>query len=104
MVLLLLPVLFYMEATLAWTVLIAAGCITLVIAAFLKPLARMTAKLIQAESDKGSTLVESIYGIRTVKSLCLEGSARGGMGSAGGQGRRTQPARWAGSATGPWCW
>ncbi|HLY88251.1 MAG TPA: peptidase domain-containing ABC transporter, partial [Acetobacteraceae bacterium] len=52
--------------------LISAGCITLVIAAFLKPLAAMTAKLIQAESDKGSTLVESIYGIRTVKSLCLE--------------------------------
>jgi HlyB family type I secretion system ABC transporter len=72
MVLLLLPILFYMEATLAWTVLIAAGCIALVIAIFLKPLARMTNKLIQAESDKGSVLVESIYGIRTVKSLCLE--------------------------------
>jgi ABC-type bacteriocin/lantibiotic exporter with double-glycine peptidase domain len=74
MVLMLLPVLFYMEATLAWTVLIAAGCIALVIAAFLRPLAHMTGKLIQAESDKGSTLVESIYGIRTVKSLCLEAS------------------------------
>ncbi len=72
MVLMLLPVLFYMQAMLAWTVLIAAGCITLIIAAFLKPLAAMTAKLIQAESNKGSTLVESIYGIRTVKSLCLE--------------------------------
>src|ERR1700722_10798218 len=74
MVLLLLPVLFYMEATLAWTVLIAAACIALIIAAFLRPLANMTAKQIQAESDKGSTLVESIYGIRTVKSLCLEGT------------------------------
>ncbi|MBB3771983.1 HlyB family type I secretion system ABC transporter [Angulomicrobium tetraedrale] len=72
MVALLLPVLFYMEATLAWTVLVAAGCITLVIAAFLRPLARMTAKLVQAESNKGSTLVESIYGIRTIKSLGLE--------------------------------
>lgn len=72
MVALLLPVLFYMEAVLAWTVLAAAGCIVLVIAAFLKPLANMTAKLVQAESDKGSILVESIYGIRTVKSLCLE--------------------------------
>ncbi len=72
MVLLLLPVLFYMEATLAWTVLIAAGCIALIIAAFLRPLAHLTGRLIQAESDKGSTLVESIYGIRTVKSLCLE--------------------------------
>jgi HlyB family type I secretion system ABC transporter len=74
MVLLLLPVLFYMEATLAWTVVIAAGCVALVIAAFLGPLARMTSKLVQAESDKGSTLVECIYGIRTVKSLCLEGT------------------------------
>jgi ABC-type bacteriocin/lantibiotic exporter with double-glycine peptidase domain len=72
MVLLLLPILFYMEATLAWTVLVAAGCIVLVIAVFLRPLADMTAKLVQAESDKGSTLVESIYGIRTIKSLCLE--------------------------------
>jgi HlyB family type I secretion system ABC transporter len=73
MILLLVPVLFYMSAVLAWTVLVAAGCIALIIAAFLGPLAKMTDKLIQAESDKGSTLVESIYGIRTVKSLCLEG-------------------------------
>ncbi len=73
MVLLLVPVLFYMSAVLAWTVLVAAGCIALIIAAFLGPLAKLTDKLIQAESDKGSTLVESIYGIRTVKSLCLEG-------------------------------
>lgn len=75
MVLLLLPVLFYMDARLAWTVLIAACCITLIIAAFLRPLARITDELVQAESNKGSTLVESIYGIRTVKSLGLE-SAR----------------------------
>jgi HlyB family type I secretion system ABC transporter len=72
MVLLLLPVLFYMDVRLAWTVLIAAACITLVIALFLRPLARMTAKVIQAESEKGSTLTETIYGIRTVKSLGLE--------------------------------
>ena len=32
----------------------------------------MSGKLIQAESEKGSTLVESVYGIRTVKSLGLE--------------------------------
>jgi ABC-type bacteriocin/lantibiotic exporter with double-glycine peptidase domain len=74
MVLLLLPVLFYMNAWLALTVLVAAGGLMLVIAAFLGPLAEMTNKLVQAESDKGSTLVESIYGIRTTKSLGLEGS------------------------------
>jgi HlyB family type I secretion system ABC transporter len=77
MVLLLLPVLFYMEATLAWTVVAAAGCVTLIIAAFLKPLSDMTEKIIQAESNKGSALVESVYGIRTIKSLGLEPARAG---------------------------
>jgi len=103
MVLLLLPVLFYMEATLAWTVLIAAGCIALIIAAFLGPLARMTDKLIQAESDKGSTLVESIYGIRTVKSLCLEGTRAAEWDQRVARVGDLN-CEWAGSATGPWCW
>jgi HlyB family type I secretion system ABC transporter len=72
MVSLLLPILFYMNATLAWTVLIAAAIIALIIGAFLKPLGIMTTRLIQAESAKGAVLVESIYGIRTVKALALE--------------------------------
>jgi HlyB family type I secretion system ABC transporter len=72
MVSLLLPILFYLNATLAWTVLIAAGLIALVIAAFLRPLAIMTGKIIAAESAKGSLLVETLYGIRTVKALALE--------------------------------
>ncbi len=72
MVLLLLPILFYMNAGLAATVLAAAICVSLVILAFLKPLAYMTGKIIAAESAKGSVMVESIYGIRTVKALALE--------------------------------
>ena len=44
----------------------------LIIAAFLRPMAIMTGKIIAAESAKGSVLVESIYGIRTVKALALE--------------------------------
>ncbi len=72
MVLLLLPILFYMNAGLAWTVLIASICVSLVIVAFLGPMSRMTNKIIAAESAKGSVMVESIYGIRTVKSLALE--------------------------------
>ena len=103
MVVLLLPVLFYMQATLAWTVLIAAGCITLVIACFLGPLARMTAKLIQAESDKGSTLVESIYGIRTVKSLGLE-PARAAEWDARVAALGGLNLQMGNSATGRWCW
>ena len=72
MVLLLLPILFYMNAGLAWTVVIASGGVSLVILAFLKPMSRMTNRIIAAESAKGSVMVESIYGIRTVKSLALE--------------------------------
>ncbi len=72
MVALLLPILFYMNAGLAWTVLIAAGCIALIIGAFLGPLAVMTGKIVNAESAKGSVLVETVYGIRTVKALAIE--------------------------------
>jgi HlyB family type I secretion system ABC transporter len=72
MVSLLLPILFFMNATLAWTILIASACIALIIAIFLRPMARMTGKIISAESAKGAVLVESLYGIRTVKALALE--------------------------------
>ena len=72
MVALLLPILFFMNATMAWTILIAAAIMALIIAAFLRPMGIMTGKIIAAESAKGSVLVESIYGIRTVKALALE--------------------------------
>jgi HlyB family type I secretion system ABC transporter len=68
----LLPLLFYINATLAWTVLIAASLIAAIIAVFLRPLGVMTGRIIAAEAGKGSVLVESIYGIRTVKALALE--------------------------------
>ncbi len=72
MVALLLPILFYINATLAWTILIAAALISAIIAAFIRPLGYLTGKIIGAEAQKGSVLVESIYGIRTVKALALE--------------------------------
>ena len=75
MLTILLPVVFYVNATLAWTVLVAAALIAVIIAAFLRPLAHLTGKIIAAESGKGSVLVESIQGIKTVKALALE-SAR----------------------------
>ncbi len=72
MLILLLPILFYMSAALAWTVLVAAALIAAIIAAFLRPMAHMTGKIIGAESAKGSVLIETIFGIRTVKALALE--------------------------------
>src|ERR1700722_18868856 len=46
MVALLLPLLFYMNATLAWTILISASIIAGIIAAFLRPLGIMTGKIV----------------------------------------------------------
>ncbi len=68
----LLPVLFYINATLAWTVVIAAALMAAIITMFLRPLAHKTGEVIQAESQKGSVLVETVYGIKTVKALALE--------------------------------
>ncbi len=72
MVLLILPILFYLNATLAWTIVIAAGFIALIIGIYIRPMALMLGRVIQAESAKSSVIIESIYGIRTVKALALE--------------------------------
>ena len=72
----LLPFLFWLQATLAWIVLGCAGLITLVITAFLPPLRRVMGEVTLAESLKGSTMVETVHGIRTVKSLALEPQRR----------------------------
>jgi len=72
MVALIMPILFYLDAFLAWTILIASGIIAVIITAFLPAIARLTGKIIAAESAKGAVLVESVYGIRTVKALALE--------------------------------
>ena len=72
----LLPFLFWMEPTLAWIVLVCAGVITGIIVLFLPALRRIIGKLTVAESNKGSTMVETVHGIRTVKSLALEPQRR----------------------------
>ena len=68
----LLPFLFWIHATLAWIVLGCAGLIALVIMAFLPALRRVVTQLTTAESVKASVMVETVHGIRTVKSLALE--------------------------------
>ncbi len=72
----LLPFLFWLQPTLAWMVLVCAGVITLIIMVFLPPLRRVMYKVTMAESLKGSTMVETVHGIRTVKSLALEPQRR----------------------------
>ncbi len=72
----LLPFLFWMEPTLAWIVLVCAAVIAFIILAFLPALRVLMGKLTAAEANKGSTMVETVHGIRTVKSLALEPQRR----------------------------
>jgi subfamily B ATP-binding cassette protein HlyB/CyaB len=70
--LVLLPVLFWLNATLAWIVLVCATLIMLIILAYLRPIRQIFGKVIQAETLKNAALGETIFGIKTVKSLALE--------------------------------
>jgi ATP-binding cassette subfamily B protein len=53
-----------------------AGVIFVIVMVFIKPIKRAYRKVIIAEQIKDSHMVETIYGIRTVKSLALEGRRR----------------------------
>ncbi len=68
----LLPFLFWLNAPLAWIVLACACVITLVLLAFLKPMAVIFGRVVAAETNKQAALGETVFGIRTVKSLALE--------------------------------
>ena len=70
--LVLLPLLFWLNATLAWFVLVCATLIMLIILAFLRPIRIAFAKVVNAEVLKNAALGETIFGIKTVKSLALE--------------------------------
>jgi ATP-binding cassette subfamily B protein len=70
--LVLLPFLFWLNATLAWIVLVCATAIMLIILAYLRPIRVIFAKVITAETLKNAALGETIFGIKTVKSLALE--------------------------------
>ena len=68
----LLPVLFLVNATLAWIVLVCAAVIALIILAFLRPLRRLYERVVDAETWKSAALGETVVGIKTVKALGLE--------------------------------
>ena len=66
------PFMFYMEPTLAWVSIVVAGLIATIIMIFLRPIGLLVGQAIQAEHKKGAVMSETVYGIRTVKSLALE--------------------------------
>ena len=67
-----IPVLFILNPWLTFLILGCGAAIVLIIAAFMPGYRRLYSNYIQAEIAKGVTLVETIHGIRTVKSLAME--------------------------------
>ncbi len=76
MLIVIIPVLFILSPFLTWLIIACGAGIVLIIYAFMAPYRRLYTKYIQAEVQKGIILVETIHGIRTVKSLALEQSQR----------------------------
>jgi subfamily B ATP-binding cassette protein HlyB/CyaB len=72
----LLPVLFLLNWKLAFLVIFLALCVLGIYIAFLPALRRATGKVINAEQRMWSHQVETIHGMRTVKSLSLDGLKR----------------------------
>jgi ATP-binding cassette subfamily B protein len=68
----LLPLMFFLNPTLSWIVLVCAVAITLIILAYLGPLRRAYARVTDAETWKSAALGETVVGIKTVKALGLE--------------------------------
>ena len=72
----LLPFLFYLNATLTWIVVACGVAITLIILTYLGGLRILFGRVASAESWKAAALGETIVGIRTVKALALEPQRR----------------------------
>jgi subfamily B ATP-binding cassette protein HlyB/CyaB len=70
------PILFWYSAKLTIIVLVISGLMAAVVVAMIKPFEKKLEALYSAEGLRQSMLVETIYGIRTVKSLALEPKQR----------------------------
>jgi ATP-binding cassette subfamily B protein len=71
-----LPILFWYSKSLAWIVVIFSVAIALVIAVIISPFYRRLMALYAAEGERQATLVETIHGMATIKSLALESSRK----------------------------
>jgi len=72
----LIPAMLILNWRLALIAFALAGVIFLIVMVFMKPMTRLHRQVVLAEQAKGAHLVETIYGIRTIKSLALEGRRR----------------------------
>lgn len=72
----LIPAMLILDWRLGLMAFSLAGIIFLIVLVYLKPISRLYGRVIAAEQAKSAHLIETIYGIRTVKSLALEGRRR----------------------------
>ena len=72
----LIPAMLILEWHLALMAFALAGIIFVIVMLFLKPMAMRYRRVVLAEQAKHAHLVETIYGMRTIKSLALEGRRR----------------------------
>lgn len=70
------PVLFWINVPLTWMVIGAAGCVALIIVAFMPAVRAAFGRWLDAEVARNNIMVETVHGIRTVKSLALEPQQR----------------------------
>ncbi|HYE48419.1 MAG TPA: peptidase domain-containing ABC transporter, partial [Azospirillaceae bacterium] len=74
--LVLIPVMFWMSVPLTFFVLSIALIMFGVVLLYVPSVGRAYGRVVQAETAKNSFLIETVYGMRTVKSLALEASKR----------------------------
>ena len=72
----LIPAMLILEWHLALMAFALAGVIFLIVMLYVKPIAIRYRRVVLAEQAKQAHLVETIYGMRTIKSLALEGRRR----------------------------
>jgi ATP-binding cassette subfamily B protein len=74
--LVILPALFWFSPTLAAIVLVLGAAMVVVVAGFLPFIRRRTTRAFLAEGRQNAYLVETVHGVRTIKSLALESRRR----------------------------
>ncbi|HEV2362719.1 MAG TPA: peptidase domain-containing ABC transporter [Caulobacteraceae bacterium] len=78
MLLVLIPILLLLNWKMTFWVLGLGASVFLIVLTFIGPLNRLYGKVVASERAKGTYLIESLHGIKTVKSLALEGRRRRG--------------------------
>jgi ATP-binding cassette, subfamily B, bacterial HlyB/CyaB len=72
----LVPAMLILDWHLALLAFACAGVVFVIVMIFVKPVGNLYKEVVLAEQAKGAHLVETLYGIRTIKSLALESRRR----------------------------